>query len=107
MALQHVLVVDSTDTEYTGTKPFPVTEAVTTSTLGAGQQTTVTTTAGALNGAAANSSRKVLILQNTGSNNVRVSGSASVTATTGIQLLANGGAVIFEPPFVPTNTIYA
>lgn len=54
---------------------------------------------------AANSSRKKLIVQNTGQGDVRV-GVSGVTATTGLRLVKNG-SVIFDMPNCPTQAIFA
>lgn len=55
---------------------------------------------------AANVARKKLILQNVGLGNARL-GITGVTATTGFQLLANGGVAVFDQPHCPTNAIFA
>lgn len=108
MVAQQVYITDSGNAEYGTGKPFPVTSALTTSTMQPGAQTTVG--ASAISVVAANANRKTLILQNTGAGNVRVGpSSAGLTAdpTTGIQIIANGGAVVFEPPYIPTNAFFA
>lgn len=53
----------------------------------------------------ANPNRKKLIVQNTGTENVRI-GAIGVTATTGLRLLPSGSMII-DMPDVPTNAIYA
>lgn len=74
-----------------------------TGTLANGAETAVSSSAVSV--LAANASRKKLILQNTGANNVRV-GVSGVTATTGFRLTA-GAVVIFDMPHCPTTQIFA
>jgi hypothetical protein len=54
---------------------------------------------------ASNTSRKRLIIQNTGVANARI-GITGVTTTTGVRLVP-GGEIILEFPYVETNAIYA
>lgn len=54
---------------------------------------------------AANGTRKKLVVQNTGTANVRV-GVAGVTATSGVRLLPNG-SLLLEMPHAPTQAIFA
>ncbi len=73
--------------------------------LANGAQTTVDNTAGGVQIVAANANRKTLIIQNTGSNNIRV-GISGVTNTTGVRLTA-GASLIFAGHGIPTNAIFA
>lgn len=72
-------------------------------TLANGAETAVSSAAVSV--LAANTSRKKLIVQNTGANAVRI-GIAAVTATTGMRLAA-GASIIFDMPHCPTNAVYA
>lgn len=54
---------------------------------------------------AANSNRRKLIIQNTGSANVRV-GTTGVTTTTGFRLTV-GATILFDSPECPTNAIFS
>lgn len=103
MAIQHVLLVDTLDTEYNSTKPFPTIGSVTTAALSNGAETTVAGTA--IQVLAQNLSRKWCVVQNTGAANVRV-GVSGVAATTGIQVVP-GGMLVFEAPFVHQGAVFA
>lgn len=74
-----------------------------TSSLANGAETAVSSSA--VQVLAANASRKWCIIQNTGSETVRI-GIAGVAATTGIKLVA-GAALTFELPYVVTSAIFA
>lgn len=73
-------------------------------TLNNGAETTVGTTAVQI--LAANTSRKILVVQNVGGKRVRV-GTTGVTNITGIHLFKDGGALILDSPHCPTNAIFA
>lgn len=74
-----------------------------TSVFSNGTQTTVAGTAVQIQ--AANTTRRRLIVQNTGSANIRV-GIAAVSATTGVRLVP-GETLIFQMPYVETSAIFA
>jgi hypothetical protein len=74
-----------------------------TGTLANGAETAVSNSAVSV--LASNANRKKLILQNTGSNNVRI-GVSGVTATTGFRLAA-GAVVVFDMPHCPTSQIFS
>ncbi len=74
-------------------------------TLANGAETTVNSTAGGVQLIAANAARKGLVIQNTGSNNIRV-GVSGVTNTTGLRLTA-GASVVWSGEGTPTNAIFA
>lgn len=71
--------------------------------LNNGTETAVSSTAVSV--LAYNNVRKKLIVQNTGSNTVRI-GVAGVTATTGFRLTP-GGSLVLEKPHCPINQIFA
>jgi hypothetical protein len=79
------------------------TESWATGTLANGAETAVSSSAVSV--LAANANRKKLILQNTGSNAVRI-GTTGVTATTGVRLAA-GATLVIDMPHCPTNAILA
>lgn len=83
--------------------PIPVTTDVVTGTLSNGAETSVA--GSAVQVLAANSSRRKLIVQNTGIGNVRI-GVTGVAATTGFRLTPSGTAV-FDMPNCPTQAIFA
>lgn len=106
MALSQVVIFDTDGATQLGTaRPFPVAEGLTTSVLGNGTSASVTSSSSTAALAPANTGRKLLILQNTGSGNVRI-GPSTVTSATGVQLVA-GGTIIFQPPFIPSNAFFA
>jgi hypothetical protein len=72
-------------------------------TLNNGTETAVSTLA--VQVIAANANRKKLIIQNTGSANVRI-GTTGLTATTGVRLTA-GVVITFTTPYCPINAIFA
>lgn len=76
---------------------------VTTATFNNGAETAVSSTA--VQVAAALSTRKKLIVQNTGTGNVRI-GTTGVTATTGLRLTP-GSVITFDNPNIVTNAIFA
>lgn len=65
---------------------------------------TVDSTSGGVTALAANTNRKVAIIQNTGSANIRVG--TTVTTSTGTQL-SPGGYLVLEPPYPVTAAIKA
>jgi hypothetical protein len=83
-------------------RPLPA-GTVSTGTLNNGAETPVSS--GAVIVLAANANRKAAIVQNTGSNNVRI-GSLGLTANTGLRLIPNAIA-IFDEDFVDQGDIYA
>jgi hypothetical protein len=83
--------------------PVDVVEAPTSAALQPGAETPVS--AAAVLVLAANPARKAAVIQNTGSQNVRV-GVAGVTATTGIRLIPNA-SVIFSMPFCYLGDVFA
>lgn len=97
-----------TDTELRAS-PVPVSGVVTanvsatTATLANGTQTAVSSIAVSV--LAANANRKSAIIQNVGSNNIRV-GVAGVTATTGVQVIP-GGKVTLGMPYIHTGAVFA
>lgn len=82
---------------------IPVTQTATVGTLANGAETAVA--GSAVQVAASNASRKILIVQNTGVANVRV-GITGVTATTGLRLTP-GSMFIFEMPYCPQAAIFS
>lgn len=82
---------------------IPVTQSGVAGTLANGAETAVAGSAVQI--AASNASRKILIVQNTGVANVRV-GITGVTITTGLRLTP-GDLFIFEMPFCPQAAIFA
>lgn len=82
---------------------IPVTQSGVAGTLANGAETAVAGSAVQI--VASNSSRKILIVQNTGVANVRV-GVTGVTATTGFRLTP-GSMFIFEMPFCPQAAIFS
>lgn len=83
--------------------PIPITPSSTNSTLANGAETAVS--AVAVQVLAANASRKTAVIQNTGTENIRV-GVVGVTAVTGIRLVPDA-SLILEEPFVYAGAIYA
>lgn len=98
-----VVIIDSSGAE-SGivANPFAIKDA-TTGTLANGTETSVAGVAVSV--LAANANRKAAIIQNVGSQSVRI-GVAGVTAATGIQLVA-GATLILGSPYVVTGAIYA
>lgn len=82
---------------------LPVTVSAIAGTLANGAETSVA--GSAVQVAAANASRKILFVQNTGVANVRV-GVTGVTATTGLRVTP-GSMLIFEMPYCPQAAIFS
>lgn len=80
-----------------------VSAAITTGTLGNGIETAVSNVA--ISVLAANPARKAAIIQNVGSDDIRV-GVAGVTATTGIRLRPNRSLVL-SSPYIHTGDVFA